>query len=428
MAIAVLILVFAILLAGRIPIAFALGLSSLAYLLLFLPQVSLTAIPHQMFAGADMFALTAIPFFVLMGELMNAGGISARLVGFTRKLVGHFTGGMGFVSLISSMIFASFSGSAIANAAGTGAVTIPAMIRSGYARGLAAAIESASSSLGAIVPPSIPMIVYGSIAGVSIGGLFVAGYVPGILFATGLTLVIRASARRSGVPLDARASLREVLWSGWVALPALLTPVLIMGSILGGVMSPTEAGAVGAVYAFVVATVVYRELRWRDLPRVLANTAVTTGMVMLVMTAAASFSWILAFERIPSQLAAGLVATVHEPWILMVALVALMLVLGMFIDTISALIILTPVVVPVAVQMGIDPLFLGVIMTLTLTFGVLTPPVGTVLFVTAGIASTSIERVSQAIIPFLLVLLPITFLLAVLPDVVLWVPRMLGFR
>lgn len=428
MAIAALLFVFALLLAGRVPIAFALGLSSLSYMLLFLPRVSLTSIPQQMFAGADTFALTAIPFFVLVGELMNAGGISARLVGFTRKLVGHFTGGMGIVSLISSMIFASFSGSAIANAAGTGAVTIPAMVRSGYARGLAAAVESASSSLGAIIPPSIPMIVYGSIAGVSIGGLFIAGYVPGLLLAVSLAVVLRVSARRRGVPLDARASWREVARSGWSALPALLTPVLIMGGILGGVMTPTEAGAVGAVYAFIVATVIYRELGVRDLPRVLANTAVTTGMVMLVMTAAASFSWILAFERIPAQLAANLVATVHEPWVLMVALVALMLLLGTFIDTISALIILTPVVVPVAVHMGIDSMFLGVIMTLALTFGVLTPPVGTVLFVTAGIAGTSIEKVSQAIIPFLLVLFPVTFLLALLPDVVLWAPRMLGFR
>lgn len=420
--------IFAVLLAGRVQIAFALGLASLAYMFFFIPNVSLTTIPQQMYAGADSFSLTAIPLFVLVGELMGAGGISQRLVTFARTLVGHTRGGMGIVALFASMIFASFSGSAIANAAGTGGITIPAMKRSGYPRDLAAAVESASSSLGAILPPSIPMIVYGSIAGVSIGGLFVAGYVPAIIFALGLVLALRASAVRRGVPTDPKASFREILAGARSALPALLTPIIIMGGILGGVMTPTESGAVGALYAFLVAYFFYRELRLRDLPQVLGNTAVTTGMVMLVMTIAADFSWIMAFERIPAMLAESLMSNLQQPWVLMLALVALLLIVGTFIDTISALIILTPVITPVAMQAGIDPLFLGVIVTSALTFGVCTPPVGVVLFVTAGIAETTVEATAKAILPFILILIGGTFLLALMPQVVLWLPHLFGFR
>ena len=428
MATVILLLVFSVLLAGRVQIAFALGLASLAYMLFFMPHVQLSVIAQQMYAGADSFALTAIPFFVLVGEVMNSGGISRRLVHFTRTIVGHLTGGMGVVQLVGSMIFASFSGSAVANAAGTGAVTIPAMIRSGYPKSLAAALESASSSLGAIVPPSIPMIVYGSIAGVSIGGLFVAGYFPAIFFALGLMLVLRVMAIRRGIPIDARASLRDILQSGRAAAAALLTPVIIMGGILGGVMTPTEAGAVGALYAFLVASFIYRELKFKDVPQVLANTAVTTGVVMLVMTIANVFSWIMAFEGIPRMVANALVSNFQQPWMLMLAIVALLLVIGTFIDTISALIILTPVLVPAATAIGIDPLFLGVIITTALTLGVCTPPVGVVLFVTSSIAQTTIEETAKAILPFIAVLILGTFLLALMPDVILWLPRLFGLR
>jgi tripartite ATP-independent transporter DctM subunit len=428
MATVVLISGFAFFLAMRVPIGFALGLASLAYLLLFLPHVPLSTIAQQMYAGSDSFTLTAIPFFVLVGELMNAGGISRRLVDFTHKIVGHVTGGMAVVELVASMIFAAISGSAVANAAGTGAITIPAMIRSRYPRGMAAAVESSSSSLGAIIPPSIPMIVYGSIAGVSVAGLFVAGYVPGILFSLGLMLVIRVTAKRLGIATDPRASLREVARAGKDALPALLAPGIIMGGILGGIMTPTEAGAVAAVYSLLVAMFVYRELRPSDLPRALVNTAVTSGVVMLVMTIAAVFGWIMAYESIPSNIATSLTSVITQPWVFMVAVVALLLVVGTFLDTIAALIILTPVLAPIAIAMGIDPLFFGVIVCIALTLGVLTPPVGTVLFVTASIAKTTLEDVARSVMPFFLVLAGGTFLLALLPQVVLWLPHLLGYK
>jgi tripartite ATP-independent transporter DctM subunit len=428
MATVILLATFAFFLAFRVPIAFSIGLASLIYIIAFLPGVPLATAAQQMYAGADSFTLTAIPFFVLVGELMNAGGISKRLVDFAHKLVGHLTGGMGIVELLSSMIFAAISGSAVANAAGTGAITIPAMIRSRYPRGLAAAVESSSSSLGAVIPPSIPMIVYGSIAGVSVAGLFVAGYVPGILFALGLMLVIRISAKRLGVATDPRASFKDVVHYGKDALPALLAPAIIMGGILGGIMTPTEAGAVAAVYSLLVAVFVYREIRLDDLPRVLVNTGVTTGVVMLVMTIAAIFGWIMAYESIPANVAQALTAAITEPWVFMLAVVALLMIVGTFLDTIAALIILTPVLTPVAVAMGIDPLFFGLIVCISLTLGVLTPPVGTVLFVTASIAKTTLEDVARSVMPFFLVLAGGTFLLALLPQVVLWLPHLLGYK
>jgi C4-dicarboxylate transporter DctM subunit len=302
------------------------------------------------------------------------------------------------------------------------------MVRSGYPKGLAAAVESASSSLGAIIPPSIPMVVFGSIAGVSIGALFVAGYVPGLLLALGILLVLRYSAIRRGVPVDTRSSLSEIFKSGKAAAAALFTPIIVMGGILGGIMTPTEAGAVGALYALLIAFFLYRELKLRDLPRVLSNTAVTTGVVMLVMTIANGFSWIMAFEGIPGLVASFLIAQFQQPWLLMLVIVALLLVVGTFIDTISALIILTPLLVPVAIAAGIDPLFLGVIVVVALTLGVCTPPVGVVLFVTSSIAKTTLEDTSRALLPFFLVLFGVTFLLALLPQVVLWLPRLVGLR
>lgn len=427
MALTILLVTFFLLLAGRVPIAFALGLASLVYMHFFMPGISLTVIAQQMFAGADSFTLTAIPFFVLAGELMNAGGIARRLVQFAKSMVGHFTGGIAMVALVSSTIFSSFSGSAVANAVGTGTVTIPAMKRTGYPKGLAAAVESSSSSLGAVIAPSIPLVLYGALAGVSIGGLFVGGYVPGILFAIALAFIIRWQARRLRIPVEKRASRGEIWTSLKESALALLTPIIIMGGILGGIMTPTEAGAVGALYALFVAVVVYRELSLKDLPRVLVNSAVTTGVVMLVMTIAAVFSWIMAYEMIPTTIAQSLLATLQEPWLLMMVLVVLMFIVGTFIDTLSAITILTPVLVPIGAAAGIDPLFMGLIITVALSFGVLTPPVGTVLFVTSAIAGTTIEDTSKAILPFVVVLFVGTLALALMPKVVLWLPRLFGF-
>jgi C4-dicarboxylate transporter DctM subunit len=334
---------------------------------------------------------------------------------------------MGIVELVASLIFAGFSGSAVANAAGTGSITIPAMIQSGYPRGLAAAIESSSSSLGAILPPSIPLIVYASIAGVSVSGLFLGSYVPGAILSLGLAILIRWEAIRHRVPMHPRASRAEKLAAAKDAAPALLTPLLIMVGIFGGVMTPTEAGAAGAVYAFLISYFLYREITLSDLPRLLLNTAITTGVVMLVMTAAAVFSWILAFEGIPADAAELFLSTVRDPSLLMISIVALLLVMGIFIEPIPGLIILTPVIVPIGAAAGLDPLHLGVVVTIALTLGILTPPVGVILYVTSMLANTTVEATSRALIPFLVVLIGGTLLIAVVPGLVLWLPRLFGY-
>lgn len=411
----------------RVPIALALGLAATTYIYVFMPRVDAMSLPQQMFAGADVFALTAIPFFILIGEVMNAGGISARLVHFARCLVGSFRGGMGIVALFASMIFASFSGSAVANAAGTGAVTIPAMIRSGYPRGLASAVESTSSCLGAIIPPSIPMIVFGSLAGVSVGGLFVAGYVPGILLGIAIAVVISWHAKKLNIPLDPRSSLTEIRVAAKDAMPAILTPVLIMGGILGGIMTPTESGAVGVVYCIFISLFYYREVSFRDLPAMFTNAAATTGVVMLVMTVAALFSWVLAYEALPAKAASAVLGSVNSWWVLMLGVIGILLIVGTFIDTTSALIILTPVLMPMAQKAGLDPIYFGIIVTTTLTFGCTTPPVGVVLFVTSAIAQTSIEDTSANMIKIFLAMVSGLLIMALYPPLVLALPKFFGY-
>jgi C4-dicarboxylate transporter DctM subunit len=278
-----------------------------------------------------------------------------------------------------------------------------------------------------VIPPSIPMIVYGSIAGVSIGALFVGGYVPGLIFGLGLALVIRWSALRHKIALDPPVALPSVFAAAKEAGPALLTPIIIMGGILGGIMTPTEAGAVAALYAFLVSYFIHREVTFSDLPRLLLNTAATTGIVMLVMTTAAVFSWIMAFESVPTDIADLFLNEVRQPWLFILILVAFLLVVGCFVDTISALIILTPVLVPVSGALQIDPLFLGVIVCIALTFGVLTPPVGVCLYVTSTIAKTTVEETTKFLAPFLVVLFTSLFILALFPNLILWLPRLVGF-
>lgn len=424
---AILLISFFVFLIFGIPIAFSLGLSALTYLVLFLPNVPFSTIAQQMYGGVNSFSLTAIPFFILVGAIMDAGGISKRLVEFIKTLVGHRRGGLGMIALFSSVIFASLSGSAVANVAATGAITIPLMKKNGYPKGMAAAIEASSSSLGAVIPPSLPFIVYGGLTSISIGSLFLGGYIPGILFTIMILSLLVIKARKLNVPITERSTTRERWKSFLQAFPALLTPFLIMGGILGGIMTPTEAGAIGCVYAFLVSFFVYKELKLKAIPKILIDASITTGFVMLVMSVASLFGWIMAFEDIPTTVAKGLITVLKTPSIFMIGIVFLMIVVGTFIDTLSALIILGPVLLPAATMLGVDPLHFGLILCMSLSFGVLTPPVGTCLFVAAGIAGTSVEDTARHVIPFVVALFGGTLFLAVLPDIVLWLPRLTGY-
>lgn len=424
---AVLLIAFFIFLALGVPIAFSLGLSSLTYIIAFLPRVPLSTVAQQMVGGVSSFSLTAIPFFILVGAIMEAGGISRRLVEFIKTLVGHRRGGIGMIALFSSVVFASLSGSAIANVAATGAITIPLMKKNGYPKGLAGAIEASSSSLGAVIPPSLPFVVYGGLTSLSIGSLFIGGYVPGILFAAGILVLLMFKARRSDVPVSEKATPKEMLRAFVHAVPALLTPFIIMGGIMGGIMTPTEAGAVGCAYALIVSGLFYRELKLRDLPKVLLETAATTGFVMLVMSCASLFGWVMAFENIPTKVATAIIGVLNTPTLFMIGVVLLMIVVGTFIDTLSALIILGPVLLPAASMLGIDPLHFGLVICMALSFGVLTPPVGTCLFVAAGIAQTTVEDVARYTLPFAAILFGGTLLMAIFPGILLWLPRLCGY-
>ena len=419
---------FAILLALRVPIAFALGLSSLGYIYLFMPaSISLTIIPQIMTSKPSSFPLMAIPFFILVGELMNASGISQRLVDFAKAGVGHLRGGMGMVALVSSAGMSSFSGSSVANAVGTGAITIPAMIKQGYPRQTAAAIETASSSLGTVIPPSISMVVYGSLTGVSIGGLFVGGYLPGALSVIGLALVIRWVAKRHKVPVTERQPGRVIFKAFVRALSALGIPIIIIGGILLGFMTPTEAGAVGAGYTLIVTMLIYRTLSLRDLYGALRRTAVTTGVILSVIATASILGYIMTYERIPAMAADAMLENLSEEWMIMLVLVLILIVVGSFMETNAAIAIIAPIIMGITAGSGLDPLFVGVIVVLALSIGVATPPVGVCLFVTAKLARTTIEKVSVAVVPFVGVLVAITLLLSLLPDVVLFLPRLLGY-
>ncbi|GAA1142673.1 TRAP transporter large permease [Nesterenkonia lutea] len=428
MGITFLIVSFIVFLLLRVPIAFALGLSSLGYIYWFMPaSIPLTVVPQLMTSGPGSFPLLAIPFFVMVGELMNASGISQRLVDLAKAAVGHVVGGMGMVSLVSSTLMSSFSGSSVANAVGTGSITIPAMKKQGYPPQVAAAIETSSSSLGTVIPPSISMVVYGSLTGVSIGGLFVGGYVPGIVIILGLALVIRWVARRHNVPVTDRQPLRSVGKALINALGAIAIPVIIMGGILLGFMTPTEAGAVGVGYTFLIAVLFYRSLSLRAIFHVFRRTAVTTGVILAVIATASVFGYILTYERIPAMAADALLANLSSGWAIMLVLVLLLIVIGSFMETNAAIAIIAPVIVGVTAGSGLDPLFVGVIVVLSLSIGVATPPVGVCLFVTSKLAGTTIEKTSVAVLPFVGVVVLLTLLLALFPQLVLFLPNLLGY-
>lgn len=423
----ILLIAFFLFLAIGVPIAFALGLSSLTYLLLFLPNVPFSIIVQQIYGGINSFTLTAIPFFILVGTIMDAGGVSKRLVEFIKTLVGHKRGGLGMIALFTSVIFASLSGSAVANVAATGSTTIPLMKKNGYEKGFAASIEASASSLGAVIPPSIPFIIYGGLTSISIGNLFIGGCVPGIIFAVGILIILIIKARKDNLPIYEKSDSKTRGKAFISALPALITPLIIMGGILAGVMTPTEAGAVGCVYAFIVSFFIYKELKPHDILKILSDAAITTGFVMLVMGFASFFGWVMAFENIPTKVATALIGILRTPTLFMIGVVLLSLIVGTFIDTLSAIIILGPVLLPATSMLGIDPLQFGLVFCMALSFGVLTPPVGTCLFVAAGIAGTTVEDTAKNALPFIIFLFIGTLLMAVAPDLLLWLPRLIGY-
>ena len=417
-------LVFAGLMALGIPVAIALGGSAMAYILAD-GGLSLTLLVQTTFAGMSSFPLLAVPLFMLAGNLMNEGGITGDLVRFARLSMGHISGGLGLATILATAIFAAISGSAVATAVALGAVMIPAMRGAGYDEEVAASVTATASCMGPIIPPSIPFIIYGVIANVSISALFLAGVVPGLMLGAVLMGYMVLVARRRNYPRESRASGREVLVGAFRALPALLMPVVIMGGILGGIFTPTEAAGIAVVYAFLVGTFFYRRLKPARLPALLLASGVETAVVMLLLGLSEPFAWVVAVEQIPLRIMETMAQVSTSPAIFLLLVNLALLLIGIPLETAPALTIVTPVLAPMALKMGIDPIHLGVVVCFNLVLGLITPPVGAVLFSICGIAGISLERLSRSIwTPFLLavgVLLVVTFV----PQLSTWLPSLL---
>ena len=429
MLIAILLISLLIFIAIGLPVAVALAGSSLLYIVIGYATgevaVPSVVVIHRMVNGVDSFPLLAVPFFIFAGNLMNTSGITKRIYDFALAVVGWAKGGLGHVNVVGSVIFAGMSGTAVADAGGLGTIEIKAMRDHGYDVNFAVGITAGSSTIGPIIPPSLPMVIYGVVGGVSIGQLFAAGVIPGLLMAAFLMGMVYIYAHRRGWHPDAPFSLVGL----WVALKLawmpLMTPVIILGGMVFGVFTPTEAAVAACVWALFLGLIVYRSLSWRQLLRVSMDTIETTAVVLLIVAGASIFGWILATTRVTEAFAESLLSLSRDPIVILLLINLLLLIVGCFLETIAAITILTPVLLPVAVAVGVDPVQFGLIMILNLMIGLLTPPVGMVLYVLARVADISFEQCVRACIPFIVPLLLVLLLITFVPVVTLWLPELI---
>ena len=383
---------------------------------------------RNIYNGIDSFPLMAIPFFMLAGELMNRGGITQRLVDFAQVMMGHLRGGLAHVNILSSMLFAGLSGSAVADTSALGSMLIPAMEKNGYTRRFAAAVTAASSIIGPIIPPSGIMIIYAYVVGESVAALFLGGMIPGILVGLGLMLVTAWLARVHNYPVAAdRATWRERGLAASRAFFPLMTPVIILGGILGGLFTPTEASAVAVAYALVISIYLLRTLKWSDLPSVLGRAALSSTVVLLLVGAAMAFKAIVGLSHLPELLAAWVLTLSSNPLVLLFLINILLFIVGMFLDAGPAIIILGPILAPVFIDLGIHPVHFAIIMSVNLTVGLITPPMGLVLFVASSISGVKVDSLARAILPFLAVEVLVIFLITYFPPISLFFPRLFGF-
>jgi tripartite ATP-independent transporter DctM subunit len=383
---------------------------------------------RNVYNGMASFPLMAIPFFMLAGELMNRGGITMRLVEFSQAMMGHFSGGLAHVNVLSSMLFAGLSGSAVADTSALGSMLIPAMEKEGYTRKFAAAITAASSVIGPIIPPSGIMIIYAYVMGESVAALFLAGIIPGILVGVGLMIMVKFMADKYDFPASrAKASWGERGNASLKAFFPLMTPVIILGGILGGVFTPTEAAAVAVGYAIIVGMFILRTLTLRDLPDVFMRAAMTSATVLLLVGAAMAFKTVVSLSHTPEILAEFVLSLSENPLVLLFLINLLLFVVGMFLDAGPAIIILGPILGPIFVEMGVDPIHFAIIMSVNLTVGLATPPMGLVLFVASSVSGERVETISKAILPFLAVEIVVIFLITFIPEISMTIPRLTGF-
>jgi TRAP-type transport system large permease protein len=419
--------IFALLLALGAPVVFALLLGPGLSLLLDGETRYFAALLARFYNGIDSFPLLAVPFFILAGELMNAGGITAAIVRFAQSLVGHMRGGLAQVNVLSSMMFAGISGSAVADASAIGKMLVPEMEKQGYSRPFAAAVTAAAAVIGPVIPPSGIMVLYGFVMNVSIGALFAGGVVPGILIGLALMGLIRLLAGRYQLPpASPRASWAErgqAFKGAWLAL---LLPVILLGGMLSGVFTATEAAAVAVAYALVVTVLILRNTGWRELKGIFRATALQSGVILLLVGAAVTLGWLVTVSGLATSIAGSILAVTDNPLLLLFLVNLLLLVVGMFLDAGPAILILGPVLSPVFTGLGVDPVHFAIIMCVNLTIGLATPPMGLVLFVTASVARVRLEDIVRAILPFLAVEILVLFLITFFPSLVLTLPRWLG--
>jgi C4-dicarboxylate transporter DctM subunit len=408
-----------------VPVAVAMGLTAVLAYIAKGQEFILTMVAQRMYSTTTAFTLLAIPFFILAGNLMNTGGITQRVFSFALALVGHFRGGLGHVNVVASMIFSGMSGAAVADAAGLGLIEIEAMKKSGYSPRFAAAVTAASATIGPVVPPSIPFVIYGSITGVSVGKLFLAGFIPGILMGVAMMIGVYFVSKARGYPREPRASVAQLMRSFKEAALALGTPVIIIGGILGGIFTPTEAAVAASVYALFLGIIVYREIKIGDLSRIFWDTLLHTIRVMFIISAAGFFGWFIIHQRVPEQLINALTALALGRWGLLLIIILILLVLGCFMEGIAVLVITIPIFMPLIERYSIDPVHFGVIMTLCSMLGLLTPPVGMCLFAVSSISGVPIGPLTQEMWPYLLGIFIVLLIMTFLPGFTLWLPNLL---
>lgn len=417
---------FIIFLALGMPIAFTIGFPSILYILMNNPEW-LKIVPHRLFYGMDSFVFLAIPFFIMAGEIMSESGITNRLVNFSDSLVGHVRGGLAQVNVITSMFFAGMSGAALADIASLGSVFIPAMEEAGYSRKFAAAITATSSIQGPLIPPSIIIVVYSAIMGTSVGALFAAGIIPGILIGLTDCLIIAIQAKPRGYPKrNARFSIKRVIVSFFSAIPALVMPIIILGGVIGGIFTPTEAASVALLYGLILASIFFKNLKIKTIIKVLKSTLIKSAGLFIIIAFANIFSWVLAMENVPQLIRNYVFGWTNNIYIILFIFNIILLFVGTWLEAGAAIILLAPVFGPALVSLGIHPVHLGMVMILNLVIGLITPPFGICLFAASSVSGCSVEDITKEAIPFILLDVAVLFLITYFPGVVLFFPRLFG--
>ena len=424
---AIIISILLVLLLTGTPISIALGMTVLSFMLVFssFDMVTVNIISQRLFTGLESFAIMAVPFFVLAGAFLTDGGVAKRIINFATSLVGWMPGGLAMSAILACAFFATISGSSPATVMAIGSVMLPAMVAQGYPKRFGVGVVATAGSLGILIPPSIVFIIYAVSTSESAGKLFMAGVIPGILLAAILMGVTFIIAKKKGFPTLPRASFKEI-WKAFLeAFWGLLIIVIVMGGIYGGIFTPTEAAAVSAVYAFICAVFIYRTLKFRDVPKVLLHAANTSAMLLYIITNAILFSFLMTSEQIPQALSAWVIAKDLEPWMFLIVVNLALIAAGQFMEPSSIILILAPLLVPIAKTMGIDPIHLGVVMVINMEIGMLHPPVGLNLFVASHLAKMGLTEVSIATAPWLIVMLAYLILITYVPEISLWLPNLM---